>query len=328
LNRDITDRVRAETALRESELLYGYLFTLAPAGVVLIDESGQFCAFNDRAHECLGYTREEFAKLRIVDIDPDKSPEEVRRRALQIFDVGGAEFDVRHRAKSGELRHVRVRSRAVELGGKRRLLSVWQDVTERRQWERALRTSEERLRAAFEATPDAINVNRLRDGVYTAVNDGFERLSGWARHEIIGKTAPELKIWVDLEVRRRMINDLVRDNSVQNVETMFRRKDGSVFTALISARTFVADGERFLLAISRDISDLKRAEAALREADHRKDQFLAMLNANLRQIPGPEKARELHRIPPVGLDPIPRSGRHERGGHYDALDPSRSQVAV
>jgi PAS domain S-box-containing protein len=296
LARDISDRVRAETALRESELLYSFLFTLAPAGVVFLDETGQIYAFNDQAHEALGYTREEFAKLRISDIDADESPEDVRRHVLRIFDAGVSEFDARHRAKSGELRHVRARSRVVHLGGKRCILSVWQDVTDRKQREEALRESESRLRAlaealresearlraALEATPDAVIVSRLRDGVYTAANDGFERLCGWARSEIIGKTGPELNIWVDLEDRRRLLDDLIQHHFVQSAEARFRRKDGSVFTGWVSARTFEADGERYLLAITRDISDLRAAEAALREADRQKDQFLAMLSHELR----------------------------------------------
>jgi PAS domain S-box-containing protein len=415
LTRDITDRVRAETALRESELLYSFLFTLAPASVVLLDETGQFHAFNDQAHESLGYTREEFAKLRISDLDADESPEDVRRHILRIFDAGVSEFDARHRAKSGDVRHVRARSRVVQLGRKRCILSVWQDVTERKQgeealreselrlrtlgdnvprgavyryqhdaegrprflyvsrgiealsgvpaaeilrdpgplyatihpedrarleveearsreslapfemeirqrhldrgeerwslirsvpsrlqdgstvWdgvqiditdrkraEEALRESEARLRATLEATPDAIIVSRLRDGVYTAANDGFERLCGWARSEIIGKTGPELNIWVDLADRRRLLDDLIEHNFVQSAEARFRRKDGSVFTGWLSARTFEADGERYLLAITRDISDLRAAEAALREADRRKDEFLGMLSHELR----------------------------------------------
>ncbi|HET9598565.1 MAG TPA: PAS domain S-box protein [Anaeromyxobacteraceae bacterium] len=141
---DITQRRRAEDALRESEALYRSLFTLAPSGVVVTDETGQFYAFNDQAHEYLGYTREEFARLRISDLDPDASAEDVRRRVEQIYEAGSAEFDARHRSKSGEVRHVRARCRAVHLGSVRRLISVWQDVTERKEAEEALREADRR----------------------------------------------------------------------------------------------------------------------------------------------------------------------------------------
>jgi PAS domain S-box-containing protein len=148
--------------------------------------------------------------------------------------------------------------------------------------ENRLRESDERFRAAFEASPDAININRMRDGAYVMVNDGFARLSGWARPEVLGMTAVDLRIWADPEQRSRMLNRLLAGELIQSEETAFRRKDGSVFSASISAKTFRAGGEEFLLAVTRDVSDVKRVEAALLEADRRKDDFLAMLSHELR----------------------------------------------
>ena len=60
---DVTERKRAEQAVRESRDLYRSVFTLAPSGVVLNDADGRILAFNDQAHRQLGYTREEFAQL-------------------------------------------------------------------------------------------------------------------------------------------------------------------------------------------------------------------------------------------------------------------------
>ena len=141
---DVTERRRVEDALRESESLYRSLFTLAPSGVVVTDESGRIHEFNDQAHENLGYSRAEFGGLRIWNLDADEAPEDVRRRSMEIIDAGSSEFDVRHRTKSGELRHVRCRSRVVHLGGARRILSVLQDVTDRKHAEEALRESDRR----------------------------------------------------------------------------------------------------------------------------------------------------------------------------------------
>ena len=141
---DVTERRRVEDALRESESLYRSLFTLAPSGVVVTDEGGRIHEFNDQAHENLGYSRAEFGGLRIWNLDADEAPEDVRRRSMEIIDAGSSEFDVRHRTKSGELRHVRCRSRVVHLGGARRILSVLQDVTDRKHAEEALREADRR----------------------------------------------------------------------------------------------------------------------------------------------------------------------------------------
>jgi PAS domain S-box-containing protein len=161
---------------------------------------------------------------------------------------------------------------------------VLAEATDRQLTEEALRESEERLRAAFMASPDAININRLRDGAYVAVNERFEQLSLWPRAEVMGRTIVDLNVWVDLEERDRLLTRLLSSGSgsVQNAETAFRRRDGSTFTASISAQVFEAKGERFLLAITRDISAMKRAEQKLREADRHKDEFLGMLSHELR----------------------------------------------
>jgi PAS domain S-box-containing protein len=141
---DITDRKQTEEALRESETLYRSLFTLAPSGVTLFDKEGRLAAFNDQAHAQLGYSSEEFARLAVSDIDADERPDDGRRRIACIINAGGTEFEARHRMKSGEIREVLVRSRPVQMGGATRILSVSQDITERKRAQEALRESDRR----------------------------------------------------------------------------------------------------------------------------------------------------------------------------------------
>jgi len=134
------------------------------------------------------------------------------------------------------------------------------DITERKQAEAALREKEENLRTVFRTSPDATNVNRVEDGLYVAVNDGFTRITGWTEAEVLGRSSLELNIWDDPADRARMVAQLRRDGYVQNFEARFRRKDGSVLPGLMSARLITFSGEPMILTITRDITEWRRAE--------------------------------------------------------------------
>ena len=133
---------------------------------------------------------------------------------------------------------------------------------------RALRESEEKYSKAFHTSPDAININRLRDGVYFAVNEGFTRITGFTAENVMGKpsTAAGIGIWANDSDRARLLEGLKKDGEVVGFEAPFRCKDGKIITGLMSARTLTIQGEECILTITRDISDRKIAEQALRSS--------------------------------------------------------------
>jgi PAS domain S-box-containing protein len=130
---------------------------------------------------------------------------------------------------------------------------------------RALRDSEEKYSKAFHISPDSVNINRVSDGVYFAVNEGFTRTTGYTPEDVMGRSsmAHDLNIWVNDGDRRKLVEGLKVNGEVVGLEAQFRCKDGSVITGLMSAKTLTLDGEECLLNITRDISDRKRAERAL-----------------------------------------------------------------
>ncbi|HUI64564.1 MAG TPA: response regulator, partial [Bacteroidota bacterium] len=92
----------------------------------------------------------------------------------------------------------------------------------------ALRSSEERYSKVFHTSPDAINVNRLSDGCYVAINEGFTKILGYTPPEVIGKSslADDLGIWVDPADRQKVLEELRRSGEVSGLEAQFRGKDG------------------------------------------------------------------------------------------------------
>ncbi len=135
----ITERQRAEALLREAELRYRTLFEQSPVGVVTVDlQSGLPVEFNDLAAQQLGYSREEFARLRIGDYEASETPEQTRARIERLRREGADQFETRHRTKTGEIRNVLVTVHAMKLNGQVLANCVFQDITERVRAEEAL----------------------------------------------------------------------------------------------------------------------------------------------------------------------------------------------
>lgn len=140
---------------------------------------------------------------------------------------------------------------------------VFRDVTERQAAAEALRLSEEKFEAAFRASPDAININRLSDGLYLEVNDGFTALTGYTPEDVAGKTSIELSVWDDPADRNTLVAELLSDRRVDRLEAQFRRKDGTVRAGEMSARIIDIGGELCILSVTTDISARKRVQADL-----------------------------------------------------------------
>jgi len=142
---DISERKAQERRLQESEIRYRTLFELAPNAIATIDlEDGRFVQFNRFVHENLGYTRQEFERLKITDIDIIESPEEVQQHLQKIKQEGHDVFESQHRTRDGRIRNVEVICQLIEIDGKQFNQSVWRDITEQKRSDNALRQEMQR----------------------------------------------------------------------------------------------------------------------------------------------------------------------------------------
>ncbi|HTX72426.1 MAG TPA: PAS domain S-box protein [Rectinemataceae bacterium] len=132
----------------------------------------------------------------------------------------------------------------------------------------ALSLSEDKFSKAFHLNPDAININRLSDGLYVDINEGFSQLMGYSREDVLGRrsTPGDLGIWVRAEDRQLLVNGLRDKGEVANFEAEFRKKDGSTGVGLMSARVIEIAGEPHIISITREITAWKRLQAELSEA--------------------------------------------------------------
>jgi PAS domain S-box-containing protein len=139
----------------------------------------------------------------------------------------------------------------------------------RKNAQKILRDSEERFHSAFLTSPDSININRLSDGMYVDINEGFTKITGYTREDAIGKTSAELNIWDNPDDRARMVAELRRHGYMENMETRFRMKNGEKKIALMSARVFSIKGEPHILSVTRDMTAHYNAAQAIRESELR-----------------------------------------------------------
>lgn len=189
LNAELERRVSERTAAaNEAELRYRTIFGAAPVGVLIIDpETLQAMDFNDAACEQLGYTRAEFGRLRINDYEAVEEEGETREKVERVLAAGGAEFETRHRTKTGELRRVQVRVKTIELSGKRVFACTFTDVTNLEEMAASLKESEDRFRLLVASIRDYAIIGLDPEGRVTAWNQGAQRIFGWRRGEVIGR---------------------------------------------------------------------------------------------------------------------------------------------
>lgn len=134
---------------------------------------------------------------------------------------------------------------------------------QRRLAEQSLIESEEKFSKAFRISPDAVNINRLHDGLFIEINQGFTEVMGYTVEDTRGKTSADIQIWVNPADRQRLTKGLQEHGEVLNLEAPFRRKDGSIAIGLMSARVIELNGSKCILSITREITERKKAEEEL-----------------------------------------------------------------
>jgi diguanylate cyclase (GGDEF)-like protein/PAS domain S-box-containing protein len=267
---DIDERKRSEEALRESGDFLREAQRIGDLGCYILDFSAGIWTSTSRLDEILGidasYERSVegwealihpddlailsayFAKEVIGEKKPlDKTYRIVRQSdgaVRWVRGMGKLEFDAE--------------GRPLKMRG------IVSDITAHRQREMALRVSENRYRIAFQTSIDAININRLSDGLYIECNQALLDMLGYEREEIIGRTSLELEIWADSNDRHTMVKMLHQNGSCRNMESRIRRKNGEIIWGEMSASLMEIDGVACILTVTRDLSPAKAAEKEIR----------------------------------------------------------------
>ncbi len=273
---DITERVRAEETLRESEERFRLAFENANTGMCLVSLDGHLLRVNSMMSDIFGYSREELESMTVNDIahpeDLDTSPQFIRKALAGTIDSG--RFEKRYRHKQGHIIWGQVSSSLVRdsQGNPLYFISQVQDITEQKQAEAALQASERKLRRVIEQSYDGIS---LADETGTMVewNRGQENIMGLSRDEVLGRPIwdvlfqlrrDEIKTPEEWELLREEMLHLLQTGEAPWVnkvsEVTVQRPDGQ--RRVVQSAIFpVPTDQGFMVAtLSRDITEQKKAE--------------------------------------------------------------------
>ncbi len=179
IKQDLTEHRRAEAKLREAETRHRILFEHSPDGIVVIDAATtRFLDFNEAAHQQLGYTREEFGRLTIADIEATESADQIHQRIAKVQSLGRDDFETSHRQRNGEIRHVLVTAQFTRFEGRPVYHGVWRDITAHKAAERRLREQSDILSHSHEGVMIVDLSNQV-----TFWNHGAEKIFGWTAEE-------------------------------------------------------------------------------------------------------------------------------------------------
>ena len=264
--RDITESKLASQKLEESEARFRRFFEENGSLMLIVDpSSGMIMHANRAAAEYYGLPQEQLIGRSALQMSTSPA-DEVERNLQRALAGKRSVFNFRIRIASGVERDVEAYASPVDMDGKQLLYAIVHDISERRRAEAQLRDSEERYRATFQMNIDAININRLSDGVFVDCNEAFLRFIGCERVEVIGRTSQELNFWVDPGDRQKWVEALRRDSRCRDLEARFRRKNGEVVWGQASGSLIDADGVPCILSVTRDITAAKAADDRLAAA--------------------------------------------------------------
>ena len=266
---------QTEESLQESEKRFKILSNLTFEGIV-IHNDGVVIDSNRALTKMLGYTKEELIGKDLIQLCVlQEYHSTIRENIVKNY---AKPYEAMVRRKDGTIFPVELEARDIRNSDLKFRVAAIRDITERKQAEGALRNSKDRFKTAFYTSPDAININRLEDGLYIDINEGFTVLTGYTREETIGKTSSEINVWYNSADRQELVRGLKVKGHYTNLEAKFQRKDGSVTIALMSASIIDLDGVAHILSITRDITERKKAEEKLNKTTYDLGERLKELN--------------------------------------------------
>ncbi|MCX6047099.1 MAG: PAS domain S-box protein [Chloroflexi bacterium] len=268
---DMTERKQAEAELRASEAKLTKIFNASPLVITITAlADGRLLEVNDSFIQLTGYTRDEVIGRTPIEIGLWVEP---AQRAIGLARLQTDNFqrnsEFRFQMKDGSERICLTSAELLKLNGQTCVLTVLNDITERKEAEVARQAAEERFTKAFQTSPQAMCINRVTDGRYIDANTSFARLVDYPLAEIIGRTSFDVGIWTNPQARAITKQTIIEQGSNRDFEHRFYTSKGELRDIVAAGVVIEVEGEPCILSVVNDVTARKQAEEALRESEAR-----------------------------------------------------------
>ncbi len=264
--RNITERKNMESALAASVQRLRRYFESSPVGMFVANREGRYLDVNPAGCRMLGYSREEFLATSVFQLVAPESLTAAEEHFAKVVNEGHATGDFALHHCDGRTVHVRLDAVRLEDGT---AIAFATDLTDHVYLENELRETRDRFRKVFESTMDAIAITVAGTGQILAVNECFERRTGYLRNELIGRRHEELGLWAKPEQLEPLREQMLEHGRITDAEVDFRSRSGENITGSVSAQLMEFYGHPCALIVIRDITERKRIEMELAASERR-----------------------------------------------------------
>ena len=284
LKEEIIQRKKAETDFSK----FKFISDNANDAHFLIDKNAKFQYVNKSACKMMGYSEDELLKLGVPDVDVVYDLVKFQESFDLIQKETAPTVKTINKRKNGTTFPAEITITRHQIDGSLYMFAVLKDITERMKTEAALKESESNLKAVYDNAGNGILVTDIDTMKFHASNKMMCHMLGYSQEEIKHIGVMDIHPEEDLPYVIEQFDKLSRNeiNTVQDIT--FKRKDGHIFYADISASIIIFSGKKCVLSIFKDITDRKQAEKALKKAKEEIEAWNRKLEKRVR-----EKSEEL-----------------------------------
>jgi len=252
---------------------YKLLFDNIPISFVLVDSNGQIVDINAATENIFGFERGDLIGFKLAELytvpAANKIPMNKAFDQLLKDGIFGPK-DIQIYDKHKNLIWVNVIASKIEIEKKIFIQVLTQDISQRKILEQEVRESEKRYRGLYEASPNSLTVTDSK-GIILNVNSATEKIFGYTKQEVIGKSYTDLGIYSpeQIEIFKNNFKEALAGKKIESLDIKIKRKDGTFAWINLQNSLKKINDEILIEGIAQDITYRKNAEKKLRESEEK-----------------------------------------------------------